>query len=337
MLSVESTVYHLGPHEEIAIHWAAQALPRPHLAELRESITQVGQQEHGKAVLVDDKPVLLDGVTRLLCCRELEREFSFVLIDLHEAPEEWVLNNLGLSRRDLNDSQRALIAAEFAIMLAPAAALRSRAGKRCDKNEAGRTHEKVAKLLNVRPARVRSAQKLIDMPEVRRLVSDFGLSLAKANKIRRLAEEPRSLAIEAAQRGDLATVDLLLSPETRLRTDVCDVPIPAILEDVFTASQKLSKLRDKALGLADEIEKLPDTSVRLLGDAPLRCRELAHLLDVARPAAVCPQCQGQRCVNCRDSGWLSYEELTDLGQKSLPSTIISDITSPSLHPLERTP
>jgi hypothetical protein len=314
-MTLPTTVQRLKPNEGIAIDELAESLPRAHYETLFDSVREIGQQKPGFAILKDGKPVLLDGVTRLRACKQLERDFLYVVGEIACGSDEWILRNLTLTDRELTDSQRALIAADRAKKLALAAQVRMKAGKKCSNGDAGRTHAHVAKLMNVAPARVRAAQQIVDAVDIRELVNNYRLSLSKAAKIHKLPPERRTLAIAAVKQGDRIALGNALTETDVLAADIRKVPIPKQFADVFAAGNELAKLSDASNKIADSIESISaQTALRLVmaEDGPSRFRDLAKMLDSSRPAAVCPSCGGAKCDRCQHSGWLSYDELQNL-------------------------
>lgn len=188
-------VIELPPDEDIRLHPAATKYPRCAVSPLAESIRQLGQLKPG----IVYQGELLDGLRRLVACRELGVSFSYEEVtDLDGlTPEEYVL--AANQYRHMSPSQRALVAARTRPALEEQ--------RKNDETIKGKTRELLARQFDVDGKTIDAAAKVLDEahPEIIRAIDEGILTVSGAKTLLRFSKMTRkrpptllSLAIRPA-------------------------------------------------------------------------------------------------------------------------------------------
>lgn len=211
---------------------------------LKEDILKNGCRD--ALVVWKGQNILLDGHHRLAICQEINAERSeksitpkIVAIDLPDkiSAKIWIIKNQ-ISRRNLNESQRSMLAAPLADLYAEQA--KGRQGARTDldpkldRREFGRSLEKAAKDMNVSHQSVADARKVISsgIPELKQLVDNRGLAVSAAAKVAKTVAK-QSPEIQSAFHNEIIKI-------ASERSNASEARYRATLKEINEILQRLS-------------------------------------------------------------------------------------------------
>ncbi len=300
------------------------------IGDMVRSIEGDGQFDPITILRKDGARFILDGLTRFMACRQLKKRCRYVVITEKElagkSPAEWAIarNVASKSGRQLNDSQRAIVAARsIKAVFEPLCKANSRSGKAVPKDERGTANERAARAVGVTPNRVRQAVKILGDEEIVGLVWDGTLAISKAAQLMSLSEEERILEIQLAKAekvmADQSTDSPAEKPKqpTKKSTTLKDglrTEIPAQLISVFQTKKVIDRHIRALMKMEAWLETAKEAHAGRLLEA-LSTQSVTSLrltLEEARPFAVCPDRdkhpQGGRCPTCKNEGWLSEKE-----------------------------
>ncbi len=291
----EAEILHLlatnsaAPPEHPAIPVDLPVTPE-HLATIRDSIAEIGQQT--PIVLwndLDGQRYVLDGRTRLAACQELGIPAKYVMLcedDLHgQTPTEWIIARHaanGATRR-LTDTQHALLGALLCKELELAAKQRQQHQPCAADQETGKSYELAAAKLDLPPNAVRQARSVIDDLELLTLIRAGRLSLSTAASIARGKEQQRESALHQALTAEFTR------KQVSCRRD----------------SLKLAK---RLLGLAKDAKRIAGPAGWSLAWLGGELTAAAARIEQMLPTALCAACGGQGCQTCNCRGWLTSED-----------------------------
>ena len=159
--------------------------------------------------------IILDGHNRLEFCRaeDIGCEIVEIVLDSREAAKAWIIKHQ-LGRRNLNESQRAMLATTLEGIYSKQARPRELAGKGADgsggrgnrKNpvanlphpsESGRAREQAAADMNVSPRLVQTAKKVMEegTEKLQSAVRSGEVSVSAAAEVARLPKEQQDQAV----------------------------------------------------------------------------------------------------------------------------------------------
>jgi hypothetical protein len=301
--SAREELFLLPAEKDLPPHPAAKAfevLPQQ-VRSMVESLREHGQLH--PVEVYEDK--ILDGQTRNLARKKLKLPLRCRRVtDLGgKRPLEWVIarNMASGTARQLNDSQRAIIGAKLCRDL-----YQSRGEK-----EQGRSHEIAARMVNVRPNRVRQGLKVIADSELESAVWHGSTTISSAAKIAELpvGKQRDEATALAKDKSSKAALRRLLKPAGK-SVDVLRQEVPEELCEVF-AAEGWNKAQKHLMALADWLRSMADHRAARILCEKLTAADIDAMRDTlasCRPWAVCPFCRGEGCNICHNSSWLSEEE-----------------------------
>ena len=139
---------------KLEVHPVAELFPLIEGAEFQELVEDIGANGLRTPILLDGDGRVLDGRNRLRACRAAGVEPRFETWDGRGSPLEVVVS-LNLRRRHLNESQRAMLAAQIKERLEEEARKRSANWRTVE------TTEKAARLLNISPRSIDRAAQIL--------------------------------------------------------------------------------------------------------------------------------------------------------------------------------
>jgi hypothetical protein len=175
-------------------------------AALKESIETHGCQYP----LIVWKNIILDGHHRYEICIESDRPFKTIEMEFPDRNEAkiWIIKN-PRGRRNLNESQRAMLAVTLEALYGEQAKVRQGTrtdlGQNLDRGEAERSAEKAAKDMGVSHQTVSFAKKVATkgVPELKQLVNSSELAVSTAATVADLsAEDQNKVQIEIQKKAD---------------------------------------------------------------------------------------------------------------------------------------
>lgn len=256
---------------------------------------------------------IIDGRNTYRACLEIERA---AIVEAWtpvngQTPLKFVVSR-NLHRRHLNESQRAMVAANIANGLhggerAP--------GEQVANLQLAPTQSQAAKLVNVSKRSVSDAKKVTAQadPEVAAAVVAGDVSVSDAAAVSDQPKAKQRKAVRKVKTGKAKTLKQAVAEETEdVLKDENGQEVPIGLASVFTGATEFK-------GILNQLKEIK-ARARKLADAPagraLRLQQFEIDLDNARktirfdmPYAVCPVCKGiaknrkSKCP-CKDSGWL---------------------------------
>ena len=177
----------INPELKALIPWYSQEA----LDGLKKNLQNYGCLDSIAYFEFGGRPTLLDGHHRYELCKELRIPFKTVRInipDLNEA-KIWIIEHQA-SRRNLKESQRALLAAKLVPMYELQGLARQVRGTtnpslNLDEGEIGRSDERAGKLLSVSHQTVAYAVKVLkkNNPDLIKMVEDGSVAVSTAAKI----------------------------------------------------------------------------------------------------------------------------------------------------------
>lgn len=176
-------------------------LPDDRLHELAEDIRQHGLRQR---IIVDDQERIIDGRNRYRACQMAGVEPE---LEPFVGTDEEVLRlviSLNLHRRHLNESQRAMVAAEVANRKpGQRGAVKPKEGQICTASAEsdGVTVSQAADAFSVSPRSIKSASKVKEhgTPELQDAVREGAVAVSKAAKLADLPPEQQVAEVEAAK------------------------------------------------------------------------------------------------------------------------------------------
>ncbi len=147
--------------EKLEIHPAADVFPLAEDADFEALVEDIRKNGLKNPIVLDAEcRVLLDGRRRLKACRRAGAELRFVRHTGPESPLDLVIS-LNVRRRQMNESQRAMVAARLMPQLGAEAAKRRGVRKNIKVDlpgsSSGQAREQAAAMLNVSPSLVQRA------------------------------------------------------------------------------------------------------------------------------------------------------------------------------------
>ena len=226
---------------------------------------------------LDDQYVLLDGHNRYDICRELGIPFETTEITVSNRTEAkiWIIKNQR-SRRNLDESQRAMLAVTLEALYAEEAknrqGTRTDLGKKLDKSEVGRSAKKAADDMGVSHQTVLFAKDVVKkgIPELAGLVGSGIVAVSAAAKATSLAAESQQMVVAKVEemvkdgkRANIAAIIRELFPKTsendaeeRFKKSKKNLATCLKLLDGIEAAQSQDKL-------AEMLELLGKLTIRL--------------------------------------------------------------------------
>ena len=151
--------------------------------------------------------IILDGHNRLEFCRAegIECEIVEIVLDSREAAKAWIIKHQ-LGRRNLNESQRAMLATTLEEIYAKQARTRQLAGLRrgespvpanLPEREKGEARSQAAADMNVSPRLVQTAKKVMEegTEKLQSAVRSGEVSVSAAAEVARLPKEQQDQAV----------------------------------------------------------------------------------------------------------------------------------------------
>jgi ParB-like chromosome segregation protein Spo0J len=194
-----------NPFGEYKIHPAADKFPLiqgEEFEQLKRDIKSKGQLEPIETFNGE----IIDGRNRLRSLIELGIKPKFQEWKGEGSVIDYVISK-NLIRRHLNESQRAMIAADLAEMYTEEALVRQKAGKKVDPNldQGGRSNQKAADRMNISHGSVAAAKKVIKKgtEELKEAVKSGKVAVSTAAMV---AELPKETQKEAVKKGTVKEV-----------------------------------------------------------------------------------------------------------------------------------
>lgn len=196
--------------------------------ELKRSLLKEGCRDKLAICRLDGEYVLLDGHNRYGICQELGIPFETTKIDISNRIEAkiWILKNQ-MARRNLNESQRAMLAVALMDLYAEDAKLRQGTrtdmGKNLDQSKAGRSAKKAGDDMGISPQTVIFAGKVAKkgIPELAGLVNSGKVAVSAAAKATSLPPDTQRIVVEKVEekilkgkRADIAAIIREIAPKT---------------------------------------------------------------------------------------------------------------------------
>lgn len=215
-----------------------------------------------------DQGILLDGHHRFKICVELGLPFEIIEMGFPSRTEAkiWIITNQR-GRRNLNESQRAMLAVKLEALYSEPAkermGTRTDLGKHLDQGEAGRSAEKAADDMGISHQTVSYAKKVDKkgIPELKMIVESGKLAVSAAKKVASYPTEVQEKIVEkvitqinAGKHPKIAAIIREIVPETRNNV----------------AAEQLKKFK-----------KNQEATLKLLEGITERPENLAELLDLA--------------------------------------------------------
>ena len=268
--------------------------------------------------------LLLDGHTRYRICQKNDIKFEAKAISLpnRDAAKAWIIKNQ-IGRRNLDASQRAMLAAVLATLPAHRPA-------ETDKDANLRTSSipEAAAEMNVSERSVTDAHKVIDegTQQLQDAVRDGKVSVSAAAKITTLPDDEQDrLAGEGkravAQAGKKMKIMTLAEYEgTAPIKDRVGKEIPSdkpkIIE-VFARRNEITKVMSALSKIKSDVLKAAKGKDPIYAELSITIFEMfidnpRRTLQYAAPYAVCPECEGEGCKECKGKGWIgerAYEQV----------------------------
>jgi len=309
-------------NQPISYHPIAERAPRDekHRARLRASLLAKGQMEPIKVLLIDGQPQIVDGVTRTEELFALDQPvFASVLTDAERhglSLAAWIVaKNLSASEgRQLNDTQRALLASGASEEIEKAAQQRKKSGVPVSDDERGTTQDVLARIANVTGNRIRDARLVAAYGELYEAAWNGEVPLSTAAKIATVSNKrDRRLALNAAKEKD----------QGRLHEILENIGSPAVPPNQGSSSQAKKPVpsakswRKPIKQLYEIIDWIRETANKSAGRVlattastePLL--EMVEKIEASKPHTLCPCCKHfpeGHCAFCAGSGWLTSEE-----------------------------
>jgi hypothetical protein len=174
--------------------------------DLKKSLQKEGCRDKLAICKLDDQFVILDGHNRYEICKELDILFETAEINVSNRTEAkiWIIKNQR-SRRNLDESQRAMLAVRLEALYAEDA--KSRQGTRTDlgkelvKKEEKTSAEKAAKDMGVSHQTVSFAKIVSNkcIPEIVKLVESGKVAVSAASKAASLGTESQKTIVEKVE------------------------------------------------------------------------------------------------------------------------------------------
>lgn len=172
---------------------------------LKKSLQNEGCRDKLVVCELEGKHILLDGHNRYEICHELGIPFQSTDIKLPNRTEAkiWIIKNQR-ARRNLNESQRAMLAVKLEALYGEEA--KQRKGKRTDLGQnldlsvAGRSAEKAAKDMGVSHQTVSFAKKVVKegIPELKKMVESGDVAVSAAAKVTSRSSHVQGKIVENA-------------------------------------------------------------------------------------------------------------------------------------------
>lgn len=235
--------------------------------------------------------VIIDGMNRYEICTALGCGFRTKVLDFpdRDSVKAWMIQNQ-FGRRNLNASQRAILAAQLASL--------SRGGDRQSAKMRFETSiDKAAETMNVSPRSVDQAKMVLAEgdKDLQKAVRDGQMSVSAAAKSISEASKPKQILAKDEEGNELP--QLIAAGYDRHR------------ERIVTWQRECTRLKSEILA-AFELEKkmFPSFDVAQFTASIDYC---FNILKPAKPHCVCPACKGvsTKCSNCNGNGWVSQYQL----------------------------
>ena len=285
------------------------------LDELAASIKEHGQQE--PIGLWEGR--ILDGRNRFLACEKAGVKPWTVTLERSQfeelSPLEWVVAK-NLHRRQMDASQRAMVAARLKPLFSEQAANRMKQGVSSDPRAnlpEGRTRDLAGETLNVSGRSVADAEVVIDRGSkaLQHAVEAGEVAVSAAAKIAKTVPKSEQLKVarEPKKRKPL--------PEAKPAVDKDGKAIPKELEDVFLFAPQfgeqrraISKIKSWLKMAASADSPVSMSVMPILQQVTADLNNAARALRFATPAAVCPYCKNKKpavanCDACKRQGWVT--------------------------------
>jgi ParB-like chromosome segregation protein Spo0J len=184
-----------------ALHSLIPPLTDSEYAALKENIVKDGCRE--PLTIWKDHNIILDGHNRYKICKEGDLRYQIVEIELADltAAKIWIIKNQR-GRRNLNESQRAMMAVKLEKLYAEPAkerkGTRTDLGQKLEPSEVGRSADKAANDMGVSHQTVSYAKKVSKkgIPELVELAKSGKIAVSAAAKVAALESQVQTKVVE---------------------------------------------------------------------------------------------------------------------------------------------
>lgn len=216
--------------KKIKIRKAFRDLIPPLTAHERDGLEESIEREGCRDPLIIWDGVLLDGHNRIKICKRLGIKYKtkeVAGLKTENDAKLWIIRNQ-LSRRNINESQRAMLAVELEELYAVEAKKRQRGGRggillpaNLPEGSKGDAREHAAKDMNVSPRLVQSAKtvKARGSRELTKAVMSGGLSVSAAVDISSLPKKAQSKVIVDGEKPVLEVVRKIREEKSAVRRE----------------------------------------------------------------------------------------------------------------------
>lgn len=223
---------------------------------------------HDPLIIWKGQGIILDGHRRYEICIEEGIPFEIVEVEFPNRTEAkiWMIKNQ-IGRRNLNESQRAMLAVKLeALYSVPAKdrmGTRTDRGQNLDPCEAGRSAEKAADDMNISHQTVSYAKNVVQkgIPELKMIVESGKLAVSAAKKVASYPSEVQEKIVEevitqidAGRHPKIAAIIREFVPETE----------GAQKKDAVKQLEKFRKNQEATLKLLEGITERPENLAELL-------------------------------------------------------------------------
>lgn len=275
--------------KEYAPHPIAQVFPSmvgDEFERFEQDIREHGLRE--PIVLFEGK--ILDGRNRYLACQLSGIPLKFKTWKGPGSPVDYVISK-NLSRRHLDESQRAMVAAKLAT-------LREGRPKTNTTQICAPSQAEAAKAMNVSPRSVQSAKKVQKSGDKKLIkaveAGDVSVSAAAKRTNGKAAKPPKPPKPDEPPTDELGA---------KLK--------PSVAKS-FDRIPDLKELQKRIALLKKDVRAICETPIGAFlavqqADADLQ--NVWTAIKFAMPYAQCPKCNGAKCASCRKTGWVPKQVL----------------------------
>lgn len=265
--------------------------------DLKENLRKEGCRDPLVICKLDGEYVLLDGHNRYEICEELQIPYTTTEISVSNRTEAkiWIIKNQR-ARRNLSESQRAMLAVRLETLYAEAAkdrrGIRTDLGQNFDRGDLGRSAEKAARDMGVSHQTVSSAKKVSEkgIPALAELVESGKVAVSAAATAASHPREVQQVVVEKvkekAKEGKRVNIAKLLhevAPKTpekdaQERFKKSKKGIDASLKllqgiDAVQSPEELAEMRELVEKLMVRLKEISDKSLHLSKDLRNRIDE----------------------------------------------------------------